>query len=152
MFCTTCLGAAQAVGAVFVAPLLKTYVPFCFSKTPFLRVFMWATPRSRPWGHVCFSYLNALFVLMLVVRFPRLLVECVESIPEVASVGMLVWIGVIVTAEAFKQKKYHSAVVVGIIPALASSLSTSNMTSSGMESLGEGYMPAWWRTSWIAGS
>jgi hypothetical protein len=75
-----------------------------------------------------------------VVRFPRLLVECVESIPEVASVGMLVWIGVIVTAEAFKQKKYHSAVVVGIIPALASSLSTSNMTSSGMKSLGEGYM------------
>jgi len=94
-----------------------------------------------------YAFWNAILVSALVFKWSSTLVALMNNIPQAAMVGVLVWIGSVVTAEAFKSRKHGVAVSIALVPSLAAWKSSSAIKASkmmamdpGMTLLSEGYM------------
>jgi hypothetical protein len=85
--------------------------------------------------------LNAVILLLLALSFSPL-VHVLESVPRVSAVGLLVYIGLIVTGDSFKERRHVIALVFGLVPAIVvfHSLEVNQNLTDQYTVLSKGYM------------
>jgi len=120
-----CVEAARAAGDDFDGPtaLLIDAVATVIGAT----VFGSPVPTCIYVGHGSFKSMgatfrfplvNALLLVLLAGGFPPL-VWIIAKIPVAAALGVLVWVGALVTSEGFKARRHGPAVAVALAPSLA---------------------------------
>jgi len=120
-----CVEAARAAGDDFDGPsaLLVDSVATLLGAV----VFGSPTPTCIYVGHAGFksmgatfrfSWANAFLLILLVTHFAPL-VALIQEVPLASAIGVLVWVGAVVTSEGFKAKRHGPAVAIAIAPALA---------------------------------
>lgn len=84
-----------------------------------------------------FPVISAALVWLLVWRVPEAFPTAMEQIPLPATVAVLVWLGLQMTSEGFRNKKHHMALVVGLLPALGAACGGA---VPGLQVVGEGFV------------
>lgn len=148
-----CVEQSRAAGDVFVGSTallldsLSTFVGALVFGNPFPTCIYVGHSGFKAMGATyVYSFVNAALVFSLALGHPEILWYVISAIPPAALVPMLVWIGCVVTADAFKSKNKGVSVAIGLVPALAAWRSSStppsgsNIAVGGINVLGEGYM------------
>jgi AGZA family xanthine/uracil permease-like MFS transporter len=99
----------------------------------------------KQWGATHWYTVIVSTILFLLAFEYQPLVTLLGAIPRVAAVGMLVYVGLVVTGDAFKLKKHVASVVFGLVPAVASfAIQPSEISfpesHNPYEVLGKGYL------------
>lgn len=98
-----------------IGSILAAFLGSCFPTTIYIGHPGWKKMGAR-WGY---SLLNGL--VMMVLCLSGLITLLVKLVPLEAGMGILLWIGIIITAQAFQEtpKEHAPAVAIGFFPCLA---------------------------------
>jgi AGZA family xanthine/uracil permease-like MFS transporter len=100
----------DALATLFGAIIFGMISPMCFYM---------GHVGYRAWGaSYRYPLINAFLLFLIVIGFTPM-VYIVNLSPRTSAVGILVFVGALVTSEAFKVKRHGIAVVLGLVPALA---------------------------------
>jgi AGZA family xanthine/uracil permease-like MFS transporter len=94
----------------------------------------------KAWGATFWYTLFDSAVMFLLAFEYSPLVSLLSVIPRVSAIGMLVYIGLLVAGDSFKAKKHITAIVFGLVPAVAAYHMPTDGTTNEFSVIGNGYM------------